>query len=287
MGFAELLESPASRLDAELRWALLGPKDTRRGPEEPPSDVVVSADGLRDRRDALVRRPERVIGFAGAIDVETARRTANRMLVPVLREPRALPGPTTAPLPEGGPGRHADARLDGISTAWIGLARIGLSTDDPALAATYVAEAVARDRVRGRVRSELGATYSVSSDGLASRHPDVYRLVLTTAPDKADEVVAEVQAILAAIAAGEVTQEEVNRVVERELARLELAHQSPSQLLQGAMARELHGFRGLTASGWESELREVDLEAVKEAAGRFFQQDAFATAILRPEVVSP
>ncbi|GEM_PF-3299757 len=278
----ERQQRPIYRLDTALRDALLVDGDSRRADGPPPLDLVVAADDLRQRRDTLVRRPERVIGFAGAIDLETARRLANRMLVPANTRSGELPGPATRPPRPDGPDRELVAQLDGIQATWIGLARIGLASDDPALAATSLAEAVARDRVMDRIRADLGATYSVSSQGLVGRHPDVYQLMLSTAPDQADAVLRELREILTDLAAGGITQDELDRVRQREFARLELAHQSPGQLLLGSITRELHGERVRTLGDWQAQLAAVELDAVHAAAAQFFRPEAFATAVLTP-----
>ncbi len=272
---------PSAVLDQTLRRALLAEGDSRRPAAEAPQDVVVSAAGMRARRDAMVRRPERVLGFAGAVSADDAQRLANRLLLPVDRHAGPLPTPASKPL-RPAEGVVESQVLDGIASTWLGFGRLGLRADDPDLAATRLAEAVARDRIQERIRGELGATYSVSSWGLFGRTEDLYTLALSTHPDEAQGVIEEVRGILADLAAGGIEQAELERVRERELAWLALGNQDPADLLAGAMTQAQHGERVVGAAAWREAVEGVDLAAVNGAAA-FLDPKRLATVVLRPD----
>jgi predicted Zn-dependent peptidase len=86
--------------------------------------------------------------------------------------------------------------------------------------------------------------------------------VLSTSPERSDAVLDEVRGILGALAAGDITQDELDRVRDRKLARTALDNQDPSPLLGGAMARVLHGDPITGTSAWRESLVAVDLDAV-------------------------
>jgi predicted Zn-dependent peptidase len=106
--------------------------------------------------------------------------------------------------------------------------------------------------------------------------------VLSTSPERSEAVLDEVRGILGALATGDITQDELDRVRDRKLACTALDNQDPSQLLGGAMARVLQGDRITGTSAWRESLVAVDLDAVNQAAVAFLAPGAFAAVALAP-----
>jgi zinc protease len=137
-------------------------------------------------------------------------------------------------------------------------------------------------RLFERVREEKGLAYFVRSARIVGLEAGMFYFYAGTAPDKAAEVLAEIEAEIARVQAGDIEDAELSRC----RARLKAARRQ-SQQTNGsrAMQAALNSVYGLPANDWKNYDARIDAvtrEDLARLAQRYFQRSRRTQLIVSP-----
>lgn len=282
--FVERARHPSFRLSWAAHHLLFHPNDARREPYRKPNPMVPIASDLQRRRDAIMRRPERVLGLAGHVEPEQARRIARRLLAPSASDAGELPVPAVLPtVPASERARIERLSMDGIQQAWVSLVREGVWSDSPDAVALTIADQALRQRLQERLRDQLGITYAVTSSGIASRVPRVYELRVVTGPDHAELVIEELRAAVGELGTSGLSTEDRELAEQARYGWLGWHNLAPWDALHAVMTYLLDGSNLELEGGLRDRLEALSLEELNRSVQSFYQEDAFSAVLLLPE----
>jgi zinc protease len=234
------LRDPQFRLAQESARRLFESGDARRSDWEKPAPVETKAARLAAARDALVRLPGRVIGFAGALSRAEADRIARTLLPPTAKETPAGLAPELAPtrVTAGEDGLVRVPRLTQVYFAWL---RPSLPWSEPDHFAFLIADHVLGghfySRLYSALRHEGGETYGASTSDRGDVVASGYALGTFTRTDNAARAEEKLRRVLAEFHAQGITEDERAAAAAHLEGRLAFARQSPEQIL-GTYLRE-------------------------------------------------
>ncbi len=248
------------------------------------SVAALGAEDLRDAQSALLTRDGLYIGVVGAITPEE--------LGPILDT-------LFLPLPESGPERPPAVEMvvePGVevvefdapqSTVIFG--HSGLLRDDPDFMTAYVMNYILggggfQSRLNGVVREQRGLAYSVYSYLYPLDRTGLYLGGVGTANERVDEAIALIRSEWARMAAGDVTEEELEAAKRYLIGSFALRFDSNAKIarfLVGAQREEL-GIDYITRRN--SLVEAVTLEDVRRVAARLLDADSLYFVVVgRPE----
>ncbi|MCX6939058.1 MAG: pitrilysin family protein [Verrucomicrobia bacterium] len=137
-------------------------------------------------------------------------------------------------------------------------------------------------RLFERVREEKGLAYFVSASRVVGVEDGMFYLYAGTQPGKEDEVLAEFDAELARIAAGEVTEEERVRAITRLQASRRMRLQTNAARAGEAAVRTLLGLPMQTFANWDARLAAVGIAQLKAFAGVWLKPKLRQRLVVRP-----
>lgn len=271
------------RLPDHVAWralvrAWLDESDPRLADWELPAKTPRSSAKIASLRDAVVRRPGRVVGLAGDVDRDHAAGIVSGLLPPI---DDALPddaAPRIPPLRES-PAGPARVGLPGLTQAYVAWGRpsVPLTSED------YLAFAIADHVLAGHFHSRLyralrhdsGRTYAVSSSFPASPDPGVYGIATFTRTEEIAGLEETLEDELRRFARDGVTPEELADAVAHFTGRRVLRLRTP----EGILRERLREIRMRLPAGFLGTLPEkasrIGVEDVREFARRWYDPDVF------------
>ncbi len=282
IGWKASLKDPSFVLRQAGARQLFGTNDPRRFAVEAPEPLNTDVDRLVRARERLVRLPGRVVGFAGAITRDEAKRLAADLL-PVV-DPLLPPGLGALPLvpisPERRP-REVEVKLPRLTQTYLGHGRMSLATDDLDYPASMIADHVLGGHFNSRLmvalRQEGGETYGAAVRNEGSDVPGLYALATFTRTENGSAIEEKLRGVLREFCADGITEAERAAAASNALGRRAFARQSPAQLL----ASYLRDKRLNLPQGFDDQLAEkaaaLSLDEVNAFIKRFHSPNGFMT----------
>jgi zinc protease len=269
--------------DAGARAALQLFQDTLVPGRRPPDPEALS--GLTRVRllDAYRRRyplSELVVAVVG--DVDPQRVTAAFLASFAEAPPAPPPSVTTPPAPS----RLEPAtvfRPAGGADADVVVGYPTFAPGDPdRLPLELLAEILAGDggRLAGLLRGDKTLAYRVSGHAAGATEPGYLAVALTCAPARLDDVVAAVRAAFAAVVAGGVNADEVNRAARRLVGARAAALRSRAAIAHALVLDEARGLPLLAYRGEAARIVRLGPEDVARAARRALDPNREVIAVI-------
>jgi zinc protease len=192
---------------------LFAPNDPRRLPYEKPQPVESDVAKLVAARDRMIRWPGRVVGFAGDLTEEEARRAAQGLLPAPSAAPPADVAPRLDPItPTGSRQKSVDIGIRKLTQVYLELARDSLPWSDPRHPALLVADFVLGGHFYSRLyvalRHESGDTYGVSTTDGGDVVPEVYSATTFTRAANAKPIEEKLRGVMTLFHKDGITEEE-------------------------------------------------------------------------------
>lgn len=268
---------PRWRLRLEAARRLLPPEDPRRATLEERPRVSTDVRALVAARDAFVRIPGRVVGFAGDVSPDDARRIAASLLPPpVARVPHDLDPVLAIPEGGGGEGVVPMRRLTQTYFAWVRPSLSWIDRDAPAFEiADHVLAGHFHSRLYEALRHEGGETYGVRSSDTGDVAPGIYAIETFTRKENAAATEAKLLAALRKFQEEGITEEERAAAASHLVGRRAFARQSPEQLLFTRLEERRLGLPEGFHDRRAERAAEVPLEEVNAFIRRFYDPSRF------------
>jgi zinc protease len=261
--------------------------DPRRRPSERPKLPGKDLEELLAARDALVRIPGRVVGFAGDLGLEEARRVAQGLLPRAGNEPagmRPALGPVAAA--DRRP-REATVRLPRLTQVYFAYGRDSLGWLDPDYAAALIADHALGGHFNSRLmvalRQESGDTYGADVSDDDDLDPGVYAIGTFTRTDNAEATERRIRDVLAKFHAEGISEEERAMAAGNVTGRRAFLRQSPGQILATAMTERRHGLPYGFFDRQAEKAAALPLDEINAFIRRFYDPGRFTMLTLRPE----
>jgi zinc protease len=262
--------------------------DPRRLPYEKPQALSTSAGRLVAARDTIVRLPGRVIGFAGALDEQTARRLASALLPTALDELPEGIEPDLQPLVQldERPVEQTQS-LGRINQAFFHFGRDSLTYEDPRYPAFLIADHVLGGHFHSRLyealRHEGGETYSAYTVGQGGTEREAYGMQTFTRAENAENTEAKLRSVLQRFHAEGISAEEFQAASGFLVGRLPFARQSPGQILRRYLWERRHGL----PAGFHDDLvrraTQVPLAEINTFIRAFYDPELFQMIRVQPD----
>ena len=275
------LKKPWFRRRQEAARLLFDRDDPRRRAWEKPEPVETNAEALAEARDDVIRLPDRLVAFAGAITRSEVERVAVDLLPPVVEQPPADLEPRFLPImPFETREKDITIRLPRLTQVYFGLGRESLPETDPAYPAFMIASHVLGGHFYSRLyvalRHEGGETYGASSMNLGDVVVGPYGLGTFTHTANADATEEKLREVLRVFYEEGITEEERIDTVGWLLGRRPFLRQSPDQVL-GRWLRDRN--LGLPP-GFSDELihraSQLDVEEINRFINSYFDPSRFS-----------
>jgi zinc protease len=142
------------------------------------------------------------------------------------------------------------------------------------------------ERLRQRIREKLGASYSPYAFNRASRaYPGygVFQAYVNVAPDQADTVLAEVQAIAGSLAGNGIAAEELERAIDPILTSIKELRKTNGYWLNSVMTgSERHPRQFQWARSFQDDYAAVTVDELDKLAAAYLTDDRAAAIIIQP-----
>jgi zinc protease len=133
-----------------------------------------------------------------------------------------------------------------------------------------------------RIREQMGLAYYVGAGQMQGLVPGLFLFYLGTDPQKIEQVKTALLEEINQLAAEGLTKEELMRAKKKMLGQQQIANQSNDSFGYMAALDELYGLGFAHYQTLEREVEAVTLEDVKRAAAKYFQNQPYVLAIVRP-----
>ena len=133
-----------------------------------------------------------------------------------------------------------------------------------------------------RIREQMGLAYFVGSTQMQGLVPGLFAFYLGTDPQKLAAVKAALLEEIGKLAAEGLTPEELQRAKKKLLGQQQIANQSNDTLGYLAALDELYGLGFNHYKSLEQEIEAVTLADVKRVAAKYFQEQPYVLATVRP-----
>ena len=138
-----------------------------------------------------------------------------------------------------------------------------------------------------RIREELGLAYFVGSSQMVGLVPGLFTFYVGTDPQKVELVRAAFAEEIGRLAANGLTEIELIRAKKKLIGKQAISYQSNANLAYTAALDELYDLGYLHYKSMATDLDKLTLAEVKDAAQRFFRDQAPVTVIVRPAPAQP
>jgi len=267
---------------------LFVPQDPRRLSYEKPQAVSTSVGRLVTVRNTMVRLPGRVIGFAGALDEETARHLASALLPQVLEEmPDGLEPDLLPVVPVDERPSEQTQTLGRINQTFYHYGRESLTYEDPEYPAFLIADHVLGGHFHSRMyealRHEGGETYSAHTVGEGGTEREAYGMQTFTRAENTETTEAKLRRVLEVFHEQGITAEEQLAAVGFLVGRRPFTRQSPGQIL----SRYLWERRNGLPAGFHDDLidraAQVPRAEINAFIREFYDPDLFQMIRVQPD----
>jgi zinc protease len=221
---------------AEAR-GLFAKDDPRRLPYEKPQPPGTHIPKLVAARDQLIRLPGRLIGFAGDLTPDDARRAA----IDLLPAPSAVSPDSIAPRlrelnPQASRAKDQDIAMRKLTQVYLRLGRDSLPWTDPRRPAFLIADHVLGGHFYSRLyvalRHDAGDTYGAGTRDSGDVVVGAYAASTFTRADNAGPIEAKLRAVLTTFREGGITEEERAAAVSYLRGNRAFDRQSSEQILR-------------------------------------------------------
>lgn len=273
------------RIGLETARRLYEPGDPRRKAWEDPSPPATDARALVATRDAALRLPGRIVGFAGAISREEAEWHAGRLGLPDTGEAPAGTVPAYRSLRAS---RTADATVPvrKLTQVYFGLGRDAPAWTDADDAAFQVADHVLGGHFYSRLsvalRHERGDTYGAWTEDTTGSAPGWVVAKTFTRAANAGATEAHLREVLARMHEQGITEEERAAAAGFLVGRRAFARQSPEQMLTTWMNERALGLPEGFFDARAARAASVPLEEVNRFVRRFYDPKAWGLVRVVP-----
>jgi zinc protease len=286
LAWAASLKQPQFVLGQAAVRLLFREDDPRRREYEQPELPSTDVARLVAARDVLIRLPGRVVGLAGDLTLDEARRFA-RGLLPE-HSPEVPPGiaPELGPLAsaEDRP-PEATVRLERLTQVYFAYGRDSLGWRDADYPASLIADHALGGHFNSRLmvalRQEGGDTYGAGVRNLGDVDPGAYGLASFTRTDNAEAAERKLREVLERFHAGGISEDERALAAGNVVGRRAFARQSPSSLLSTAMRERRHGLPFGFFDRQAERAAALSLEEVNAFIRRFHDPALFTMVRLR------
>lgn len=226
---------------AAARMLFEDPKDPRRRYYEKPEGLERRSEALAAARDAVVRSPGRVIGFAGDLTPDEARRAADGLLPPADARVIADSAPQWGPVvPASRRPKDTSIPMRKLTQVYFAYGRDSLPWSDPSRPAFLIADHVLGGHFYSRLyvalRHEAGDTYGAGTDERGDVVPGAYGAATFTRAANAAAIEAKLRETIAVFREKGITEDERAKAVGYLTGRRAFGRQSPEQILDRALS---------------------------------------------------
>ena len=280
LGWTASLKEPQFVVGRTAAEILFQNGDPRARMFQKPDPVDTDRRGLAATRDAAIRFPGRIVGFAGDLSLHEARRTAQGLLPGTLPHLPADLRPHFPPLrPAGERPSERTVSLPNLTQVYFAYGRDSLSYQDTDWPASMIADHVLGGHFNSRLmlalRQEGGETYGAGVLNWGGLEPSIYGLGTFTRTDNAEQTERKLREVLATFHEHGITEEERARAASALVGRRAFDRQSPGQVLSSRLDERLSGL----PDGFRDLLPEraaaVPLEEINAFIRRFYDPAAF------------
>ena len=267
---------------------LFATRDPRRLPYEKPQALSTSSGRLAATRDTIVRLPGRVIGFAGALDEQTARRLASTLLPQALDElPEGLEPDLQPLVPADERPVEQTLTIGRINQTFFHYGRESLTYEDPEYPAFLIADHVLGGHFHSRMyealRHEGGETYSAYTVGRGGTERDAYGMQTFTRAENTETTEAKLRGVLELFHEQGITAEERRAAVGFFEGRRPFARQSPGQILDRYLWERRHGLPAGFRDDLVRRATQVPLAEINVFIRAFYDPQAFQMLRVQPD----
>lgn len=273
------------RIGLELARRLYEPDDPRRSAWEDPRPPATDARALVATRDATLRLPGRIVGFAGAISREEAEWHAGRLGLPDPASPPSGTAPQYRPL-RVRPAGDATVAVRKLTQVYFGLGRDAPAWTDPDDAAFQVADHVLGGHFYSRLsvalRHERGDTYGAWTEDTTGSAPGWVVAKTFTRAGNADAVQARLREVVGRLHEGGVTEDERAAAAGYLVGRRAFARQSPEQVLATWMNERALGLPEGFFDARAQRAAAIPLDELNRFVRRFYDPKAWGLVRVVP-----
>ena len=262
-------------------------RDDPRRPAYPRRSTLDVAR-LADARDALVRLPGRVVGFAGDVTLDEARRLATALLPSVSSAAPSGLDPRFGPIvaAENRP-REMSVSMKRLTQVYFAYGRDSLAWLDPDYPASLIADHVLGGHFNSRLmlalRQEGGDTYGAWARNLGGFDAGAYGLGTFTKVEGAAAVEQKLRDVLLQFHTDGITEAERALAAGNVVGRRAYTRQSPGSILAIAMTERRHDLPYGFFDRQADEAAALPLAQVNEFIRTFYDPRSFTMLTLRPE----
>ena len=133
-----------------------------------------------------------------------------------------------------------------------------------------------------RIREQLGLAYYVGASQMQGLVPGLFLFYLGTDPQKIERVKTELLDEINKLAADGLTNAEIVRAKKKIIGQQQIANQSNDSFGYMAALDELYGLGFAHYKSLEHDIEAVTLDDVKRVAAKYFQNQPYVLAVVRP-----
>ncbi len=133
-----------------------------------------------------------------------------------------------------------------------------------------------------RIREQMGLAYYVGATQMQGLVPGLFAFYLGTDPQKIDRVKSELLDEIHQLASAGLTSEELSRAKKKLIGQQQISNQSNDAFGYIAALDELYGLGFAHYKTLEQEVEAVTLEDVQRVAAKYFEQQPYVCATVRP-----
>ena len=280
LGWSASLKEPQFVLGQAGARLLFREGDPRERDYEKPNPVETDAERLARTRDALIRLPGRIVGFAGDLTRDEAGLAAEGLL-PAATEP--LPSdaaPVFGPMtPASERPREKTVMLKKLTQVYFAYGRDSLSYKDADWSAGEIADHVLGGHFNSRLmialRQEGGETYGAGVQNFGGLEPSAYGMGTFTRTENAAKTEQKLRDVLLKFRDAGITEEERADAANFLLGRRAFDRQAPAQTLSTRMNERISGLPDSFYDTAAERAAAVPLADVNAFIRRFFDPTVF------------
>jgi zinc protease len=237
---------------------------------------------LRDFRDRFLVAKNGVISVFGNVKAAEVKQVFEQALAGMKPGELALkdaPQPAAIAKPETVESRKDKAQ----SVIMVGYRGVDVySKDRHALELIDEASSDLGSRFFIRIREEMGLAYYVGASQVQGLVPGMFAFYLGTSPEKVEDVKGALLEEIKKLASDGLTSEELTRAKKKLIGQQQIANQSNDTFGYQCALDEVYGLGFDNYKRLEPEVNAVSLDEIKRAAQKYFRDQPFVLAIVRP-----
>jgi zinc protease len=133
-----------------------------------------------------------------------------------------------------------------------------------------------------RIREEMGLAYYVGASQVQGLVPGLFAFYLGTSPEKTEQVKGALLEEIKKLASEGLTNEELVRAKKKLIGQQQIANQSNDSFGYQCALDEIYGLGFDNYKKLEPEIEAVTLDDIKKAAQKYFRDQPYVLAIVRP-----